>query len=304
MRRRTFVAASAAAFAASTCRLPVARSEDGQPVRLGLVADPQYADIDTWNTRFYRQSIDKLSEAIDAFNSQKLHACVNLGDLIDKQWASYDTIFEPIKRSVHPFYHVLGNHDFDLMDEYKSQVPHRLGMPRRYYHTSVGSWVLAFLDTTDVSLFAQPSEQPEYAVAEKQLQGLKDHGAKHAQTWNGAVGSKQMEWLQQICRTASERQHRVIIFSHHPIYPDNAHNVWNSEQLLAFVEKNRTIVAWLNGHNHAGNFGMFNDIPFVTLHGMVETKDTNAYATLDLLSDRIVVTGYGREPSREIRLRT
>jgi hypothetical protein len=63
------------------------------------------------------------------------------------------------------------------------------------------------------------------------------------------------------------------------------------------------VVAWLNGHNHAGAFGERHGVPYVTLKGMVETDDTNAYATARILADRLVIAGHGREPSRELKFR-
>jgi hypothetical protein len=44
-------------------------------------------------------------------------------------------------------------------------------------------------------------------------------------------------------------------------------------------------------------------VPFVTLKGMVETKNTNAFSTLRLYDDRIALIGHGREPSREFAIR-
>jgi hypothetical protein len=94
------------------------------------------------------------------------------------------------------------------------------------------------------------------------------------------------------------------VFAHHPVFPDNIDNLWNADRVLAIVERYSCVVAWFNGHNHAGNFGMHSGVPFITLHGMVETADTNAFATASLHDDRIVITGHGREPSREILFRT
>jgi hypothetical protein len=40
------------------------------------------------------------------------------------------------------------------------------------------------------------------------------------------------------------------------------------------------------------------------MHGMVETATTTAFATAKILPDRLVLTGHGREPSRELVFRT
>ena len=42
---------------------------DREPIlKIGLVADPQYADKPTVGKRYYRESLWKLKEAIDTFN--------------------------------------------------------------------------------------------------------------------------------------------------------------------------------------------------------------------------------------------
>ncbi|HEY6229173.1 MAG TPA: phosphatase, partial [Verrucomicrobiae bacterium] len=90
----------------------------------------------------------------------------------------------------------------------------------------------------------------------------------------------------------------------HPIFPfPNNHNEWNSDALLQLVNRNRNIVAWINGHNHAGAYALRDGVPFITMHGMVETPNTNAFATAEIFSDRLVIAGKGREPSREIKFR-
>ena len=54
------------------------------------------------------------------------------------------------------------------------------------------------------------------------------------------------------------------------------------------------------GHNHKGGFGERDGVGFVTLQGMVETKDTTAYGVLEVFEDRMVVEGRGRVTSREM----
>src|SRR4051812_1636540 len=81
------------AFLAVTASFPAIVSAAEKPVlNLGLVADPQYADLDPWGTRCYRQSIGKLAAAINHFNGQELDFCVNVGDAIDQKWQSFDPI--------------------------------------------------------------------------------------------------------------------------------------------------------------------------------------------------------------------
>ena len=129
-------------------------------------------------------------------------------------------------------------------------------------------------------------------------------GVIQAYPWNGAIGPTQLKWLEETCNAAKAASQKVIIFSHHPMLPHGVtHNAWNTAEMIAFVKRQRHVVAWFNGHNHAGAYAEDDGVPYITLRGMVETKDTNAYSTLELFPDRLVIKGHGREPSREVQFR-
>lgn len=302
-RRRFLGATTVAALGSTVTRCASLRAAGSSAVRIGLVADPQHADLDPLNTRFYRQSITKLGEAVAHFNARELAFCVSLGDFIDKHWQSYDAIFQPLAESRYPFYHVLGNHDFDVADEYKARVPSRLGMQQRYYAIERGAWCFVMLDTTDISLYAHPDTAPQHAEAAAELQRLVSARAGNAKPWNGAVSDRQLQWFESTCQTAAKAERNVVVFAHHPVFPTNDHNEWNSARILEVVSRHRNVVAWLNGHNHAGAFGIHDDVPFITLKGMVETENTNAYSVAHFHADRLEILGCGREPSRELRFR-
>jgi len=284
-------------------RLPALASLDGT-TRLGIVADPQYADIEVIGTRHYRQSVWKLAEAVDLFNLHKLAMCVNLGDLIDKNWSSFEAIGQPLSQSKIPFMHVLGNHDFDVLNDEKEKVPAKLGLKDRFFSIESNQWCFVFLDTTDVSLYAQSQENPNSAAARVEMERCAQLGSTSVKPWNGAVSSKQLEWFDKTCQNAAVQQRKVIVFAHHPALPIAEHNAWNSCEITNVVVRNKNVVAWMNGHNHAGDFAMLEGVPFITMQGMVETEKTNAYALLTLLPDRMILEGYGREISREIQFRS
>ena len=298
MSRRTFLAASAA--------LPmIVRAAEKPILRLGLVADPQYADIEPILSRYYRQSIGKLTEAIDHFNGKELDLCINVGDTIDQQWKSFDEMLKIFGKSKYKFCHLLGNHDFEVEQDLKAKAPARLGMEGRYYSFTQNGVRLVMLDTNDVSVYAYPINSKEAAQAFEKLKEYAAARLPHAQTWNGAVGDAQMKWFEETCKKAAAENQKVIVFAHHPVFPfPNNHNEWNSDALLQLVGRNRNIVAWINGHNHAGAYALRDSVPFITLHGMVETPNTNSFATAEIFSDRLVIAGKGREPSREIKFRT
>ena len=300
LSRRSFLASTGAMTLGSPALLKGA----GVPLaRIGLIADAQYADIAPAKTRFYRESIGKLGNAVEDFNRQDLACCLHLGDLIDRAWSSFDAILKPLIPSRHRFHHLLGNHDYDVLDGFKPQVPGRLALTKRYDHFDLPGFRLVLLDTTDVSTYAYASNSQEHAAAATALENAKKEKLPQAQPWNGGLGTRQLQWLERTCSEASARQLKVLLFAHHPVFPANPHNVWNSAEILAILERHRHVVAWFNGHNHEGNFGVHADLPFVNLRGMVETADTNAYATVTLHPDRLILSGEGREPSRELLFR-
>lgn len=299
-RRRFFGAAAGLAAA-----LPrVSRAAQGAGFEFGLVADAQYADVDAKGTRFYRESRARLAEAVAAGNARELAFCVHLGDLIDHDWGSFDAITAPLGRSRHRWHQVLGNHDFDVADERKAQVPARLGQPERRTAFDHGGFRFVILDTNDVSTYAHPAGSAAHAAATRELARLEAAKVRQAKSWNGGVGAEQLAWLDRTCAAARTAGLRVIVLAHHPVYPDNVHNAWNAAEVLAVLDRHPHVVAWCNGHNHAGGFGEREGVPFVTLCGMVETRDTTAYAFARVLPDRLVLTGHGREPSRELRFRS
>ncbi|MFM8617558.1 MAG: metallophosphoesterase [Opitutaceae bacterium] len=294
--RRGFIGAAVAAPF-------IARGATRELFSIGLVADAQYADAPDKGTRVYRASIGTLAAAVEHFNRADLAFCAHLGDLIDREWRSFEEITRPLATSRHHWHQLLGNHDFDVLEAEKPRVPARLGMTWRHGSFVHGGFRFVVLDTNDVSTYAHPAGAPERAEAERELARLQAAKVRQAKPWNGGVGAKQLAWLDHELGAARLQGQRVIVFAHHPVFPDNDHNVWNAPEVLAVIDRHPHVVAWLNGHNHAGAFGERHGVPFVTLKGMVETSATTAYAIARILPDRLVVEGQGREPTRELRFR-
>jgi manganese-dependent ADP-ribose/CDP-alcohol diphosphatase len=290
---------SAAAFVLGTRTASEAKAEaNEESFQFGLVADPQYCDCPNRGTRYYRASLGKLEETARTFNGQDLAFTVQLGDIIDRHVESFSEILPIYEKAKGPKFHVLGNHDFPVTTE---EVVEILGMPNQYYEFRREGWRFVVLDTNDISLYANPEGSEKYELAEEMYAELKQSGAVNAQTWNGAVGEEQMEWLRGVLAGARRRDEKVIIFSHMPVYPKNVHNAWNDDALVeTFESYGNTVAAYFNGHNHYGNYGEKDGIHYVNFHGMVEL-DTNAYSTVRVHPDRLEIDGYGREPDRVLK---
>ena len=270
---------------------------------IGLVADAQYADIDNKGTRFYRSSLSKLGAAVEHFNGRNIDFCAHLGDLIDREWRSFDEITRPLAASCQTWHHLLGNHDFDVLDELKAKVPGRIGLEQRYRFFDHWGFRFVILDTNDVSTYAHASGSAKHVAADEEWKRLVTEKVLQSKPWNGGIGESQLAWFDRACIEARAAHMKVIVLAHHPVAPANEHNLWNSPTVLAALDRHRNVVAWLNGHNHAGNFAEHIGVPCVTMHGMVETAATTAFALARILPDRMVINGHGREPSRELVFR-
>ncbi|XP_038065399.1 manganese-dependent ADP-ribose/CDP-alcohol diphosphatase-like [Patiria miniata] len=109
--------------------------EDRAPACLfafGVISDTQYADIDNRPnftktcTRYYRNALTLLSEAIDHWTSRDPSAVrpdfvMQLGDILDgfnneggkeESWRSLETVLGQFDRLPCPVHHLLGNHEF------------------------------------------------------------------------------------------------------------------------------------------------------------------------------------------------
>jgi predicted phosphodiesterase len=260
----------------------------------GAIADCQYCDADSKKRR-YRLSPEKLKKCVDHLNTMDLSFVVHLGDFIDRDWKSFDVVVPIYKQLKAPHYHVLGNHDFDVADDKKLLVPERLGLKSRYYSFERGNWRFIAVDGNDVSLYAYPKGS-KLDMASK---AIYDAMAKKPPRYNGAVGKMQLAWLQEQFDAARKAKQRVILFCHFPVFPKNGHNLWNDNEITRLLAANKDIIAWINGHNHAGNYGRKGGIHYLTLKGMVDTEETS-YAVVDVYENKLEIRGFGRETSRSL----
>jgi len=275
-----------------------------EPLRFGIVADPQYAPIEPnlRSGRYYANSLGKLRQAVEAFNTQDLSFVATLGDVIDRHWDSFGAIMPVYDGLRHETRFVLGNHDFAVAEDDLGSVVPAARMDAPWYDFAKGSTRFIVLDGNDISLFSTPAGSERRALAAERLARLRQSGAPNAQAWNGSVGEEQTRWLDERLGAADAAGERAIVLCHYPVYPPNDHNLWNAEELVDLALSHRSFAVWMNGHNHAGNYGELDGRHFVTFRGMVDTPDTSAYAIVTLHADRMEIAGFGREEKRTLRL--
>ncbi|RWX07963.1 phosphatase [Rhizobium hidalgonense] len=270
--------------------------------RFGIIADPQYAAIPPHAAmdRYYANSLAKLAEAIAVFNDWELSFVMTLGDVIDRSFASFDDILPVYGKLRHEALFLLGNHDFSVSSGHLSEVATRLGMPSPYYSFSRHGWRFIVLDGNEVSTFAPPEGHPHRALAAEMLAALQAKGAANAHRWNAALSDAQFAWLGDEIANAAAAGEKVIVMNHYPVHPPGQHGMWDSERIVALLAAQPHVVAYLNGHDHAGNYGKAGACHFVNFKGVVDTEKENAFAIVEVYADRLEIRGFGREESRRL----
>jgi len=265
----------------------------------GLVSDIQYVDapdslnFDKTVVRRYRHSLHVVRNAVEQWNKviddgQVFGFVAQLGDLVDgknsivhpdegDRQAAFDMLLEMLSRSPTPrLVNVIGNHD--LVNFKRKKLESIFSLKSGYYDfVPFEGWRVLVLDCYDVSVMGVEEGSPEYCSAEAILnehnpnpwkQGSSDFymglegPAKRYVPFNGAVGSKQMEWLRERLDFCANKEERVIILSHLPILPEAQVDVnrykclpWNYREILdIFEQSSARIAAVFAGHDHLVSF--------------------------------------------------
>jgi 3',5'-cyclic AMP phosphodiesterase CpdA len=272
----------------------------------GIISDVQYQDIPPQNKRSYRDSLKKLEQCVEEFRGLKPDFIIQLGDLINGEFASYDAVLPICDKLPSPLYHVLGNHDLAVETENKAKVlarlgPDRLGEGKGWYDFTRAGWRFVVLNGNDISLAAPGAE--ERKAAEAMLADLRKRKAENATVWNGAVGPRQLEWLKKTLASAAAAGEKAIVFCHFPLLPGGNSTLWNAAEVIAALDAGTCVVAYISGHVHSGDYVENGGIHYLTVKGMVE-NDPTAFALMEVLPDSLRETGFGREPGRTLKFAT
>lgn len=259
----------------------------------GVIADVQYADAEKAGKRDYRSSLGKLEICIKELNNHKLSFTVTLGDLIDRDYASFDKTLPILDKSIAPVYNVIGNHDFEVEEEFKKEVRGRLSNRKGYFDFTVDDFTFIVLDGTDLSTFGTKKDSRQYALAMAKYEEIKEAGLNNAFTWNGGIGRKQIKWLEKKLQKASYAKKRVILFCHWPLLPENGTQLWNNGEVLKLINKHENVIVWISGHHHAGAYLQSENIHHLTIKGMVEAQTDTSCGIIKVYSDRLLLQGYG-----------
>mgnify|MGYP003665388529 CR=1 FL=1 len=286
-------------FAILSIMLFSCNKEKNTSFKIGVIADCQYCNCDIKWDRYYKKAPQRLKEAVATLNKDSLNYTIHLGDFIDKDYTSLDSILPTWKTLTSKSYHVLGNHDFEVQDSLKEKVLEKLNIKKRYYSFVENDWRFIVLDGNDLSFYGTTSKEKAQQT-DSLFNQLKDENLPYVQKWNGALSNKQLNWIQQELDKAVQENQKVGFYCHFPIFPVDEHNIWNREQFLSLIKPYKNVKLFFNGHNHAGAYEFVDNVHYLTFKGMVDTEKTSAFAKVHFENDTIFVEGFEREISRKL----
>lgn len=289
---------------------------DSAIFKFGIICDCQYTDADSdvgdggvralsygvaGNTvsvvrnRQYRQSLAKLDRAIASFNSEKTNFVFHLGDLADRSIEDYHPVRQSLSRATMPVHQVIGNRDYLACGGDSQAVCHELGLATPSYSFVHGKTRFIILDSNELGIINTKPDTPARRQAEDYIESLQRQEIIYAHPSNGGIGDSQYQWLVGELDEATAQHQSIIVMSHHPLYPLDIHNMLNSSKILQLLSR-YPVTAYMNGHNHAGNYGVQNDTPFITFPGLVEGQ-ADAYSIAQVTAGSVDITGYGTHSS-------
>lgn len=300
MNRREFIVMSTAAAS-------ITKAEDAPGEKpllsFGLLTDVQYVDAEPEGERHFRESLPKLKQAAADLAKEHLPFSLHLGDVIDRDFASFAAVMPLFEGLGHPVRHLLGNHDFSVKEAEKAKVPAALSMRNDYYAFHQDGVRFLMLDTNEVSTYKHPAGSPQSLAAAELMATMAVGNANNAKPWNGGVSKTQLDWLEAELGAADAAKQAVIVCGHHPLLSEQGHQAWNNRDILAMIDRHRCVRAYFCGHNHAGGQVIEKGVPYITFKSILHEPGVTAYAVLRLFPDRLVIEGRGREQSRVIPLR-
>jgi alkaline phosphatase len=285
VHRRAFLRGGVLCLAGlGTHALLAAEPEKKAALRLGLLTDLHYADKPEAGTRFYRETLGKLNEAVARFNAEELAAVVELGDLIDQapsaeqELAWLKTIEERFATVRAPRHYVLGNHCVTTLTK-EEFAAHTGASPTPHYSFDHGGFHFVILDAC--------YRADGVAYARKNF-GWKDT----------AIPAPELEWLRADLAAAGKP---TIVFAHQRLDEAPNHCVRNHAAVRAELERSGQVLAVFQGHSHKNDYQQIAGIHYCTLVAMIEGSglESSGYSLLEVLPDgSLRLQGFRRQIER------
>lgn len=130
----------------------------------------------------------------------------------------------------------------------------------------------------------------------------------HFLGFNGGFSQDQLEWLNNILNFSDCNQEKVTVIGHLPVHPVSSGPIcvaWNYNEMLSMLHTHSSVICFLAGHDHDGGYHLDDHgIHHLTFEGVIETSPgSQAFGTVYVYEDRMILKGRGRTPSRVLRYR-
>jgi predicted phosphodiesterase len=286
LSRRAFIQNSTLCLAGLGGGQVLSAESDAKPLlRVGLMTDLHYADKPPTKTRFYREALAKLDEAVEDMNREKPALVIELGDFIDQadsvekeiEWLK--TMESHFARLSMPRHYVLGNHCVGTLT--KEEFTANTKASGSFESFEAGGVTFIILDSC-----------------------FRSDGTPYSRKnfdWKDAnVPKDELSWLENQLSKASGP---VIVLAHQRLDADKAQAVQNAAEVRSLLEKSGKVLAVFQGHSHKNDYQQITGIHYTTLVAMVEGSgaENNGYTMLDVLSDgSLRLNGFRKQANRDL----
>jgi len=253
LTRRALLRRGTLLLAGSCGSAPLLAEETRRPaLRFGAVTDIHYADKEPMGNRHYRESLDKLSRAVEHLNGEDPAFVVELGDFIDKT-DRVEVEIDYLRRVEATFaaakcerHYVMGNHCIDTLT--KEEFLEHSGAKAPHYSFDAGGFHFVVLDS------CYRSDGVPY-------------GRNNAEWTDANLPAGQVRWLEEDLRRSGKP---TLVFAHQRLDGEGSHYVNNAEEARAAMEASGQVLAVLQGHSHRNEYRQIEGIHYATLVAMVE----------------------------------
>jgi predicted phosphodiesterase len=252
-------------------------------VRVGLVTDVHHSDADVHGTRYYRDSLAKMREAVDSMNRQRVDVALELGDLIDtpkppdvtRERGFLKTITGEFGRLKAEQHYVLGNHCVTALT--KEEFLQGCGQERSYYSFDKNGVHFVILDAC-FRRDGVPYQPGKFSWAEAD------------------IPPQERDWLQEDLK-ATDLPTLVFVHQRLDLWPSHVFAVKSCFAVRRILEESGKVLAVVQGHSHKNELVPIRGIPYITLGAMVEGPglENNGYSVLRVYPNRTIsLSGFRR----------
>jgi predicted phosphodiesterase len=258
-------------------------------VRFGVLTDSHFADRGPAGSRYYKDSGNKIQQAVDLFDKEKVDFIIELGDFKDQddppdesRTLKYLSFIEKIYQKFNgPTYHVLGNHDVDSISkqQFLKQIKNtNISAEKSYYSFDGNGFHFVVLDANF------NSDGASY-----------DHGDFDWTDPN--ISPAQLEWLSNDLKKTSLP---TITFVHQLLDGEGPHHIKNANAVRNILEQSNKVFAVFQGHKHDGGYSLINKLHYLTLEAVVEGRglENNRFYIVEINRNlKIKLSGFGKGQS-------